>query len=93
VVGDLVYSAGGFRRITGPGRLTAERIERAAPRQALHAAELRFHHPVSGKRLVFASEWPGELGSALVEAAGRDAQVDPASALTYLGFFRFRTDD
>jgi len=93
VVGDPVYAAGGSRRITGPGRLSAERIERATPRQALHAAELRFRHPVSGERLVFASEWPAELGSALVEAAGTEAQVDPASALTYLGFFRFRTDD
>ena len=93
VIGDPVYGAGGSRRITGPGRLAAERIERAMPRQALHAAELRFHHPVSGERLVFASEWPVELGSALVEAGGNDAQVDPVSALTYLGFFRFRADD
>jgi len=92
VVGDPVYAAGGSRRITGPGRLAAERLERTTPRQALHAAELMFRHPLSGERLVFASEWPAELGSALEEAAGREAQVDPARALTYLDFFRFRSD-
>ena len=38
VVGDPVYGAGGSRRISGQARLTAEAVERAAPRQALHAA-------------------------------------------------------
>ena len=88
VVGDLSYAAGGSRRITGPGRVPAERMERATPRQALHAAELSFQHPISGERMAFASEWPAELRPALLLAAGPDSQVDPARPLTYLGFFK-----
>jgi 23S rRNA-/tRNA-specific pseudouridylate synthase len=55
VVGDPVYGAGGPRRMTGPGRVEAERLARATPRQALHAAELLFKHPITGKRLAFRS--------------------------------------
>ena len=92
VVGDPVYAAGGSRRITGPGRVPAERLERATPRQALHAAELIFRHPISGARMVFASEWPDDLGPALRLAAGAELQVDPAPRLTYFGFFGYRSD-
>lgn len=93
VVGDPVYAAGGSRRITGPGRLPAERLERATPRQALHAAELRFRHPVRDERMVFTSEWPLDLAPALLLASGTRSHVDPAPGLTYLGFFRYRADD
>jgi 23S rRNA pseudouridine1911/1915/1917 synthase len=93
VVGDPSYAAGGSRRITGPGRVPAERLERVTPRQALHAAELSFLHPASGARMAFASEWPTELRPALEQAAGPESQVDPARPLTYLGFFRYRSDD
>lgn len=92
VVGDPVYAAGGSRRITGPGRVPAERLERATPRQALHAAELRFRHPISGARMVLASEWPEDLRPALRLASGEELQVDPAPGLTYFGFFRYRSD-
>lgn len=92
VLGDPSYAAGGSRRITGPGRVLAEQLERATPRQALHAAELSFRHPLSGERMAFASEWPAELHRALTLAAGPESQVDPARALTYLGFFRYRSD-
>jgi len=92
VVGDPVYAGGGSRRITGPGRVPAERLERTTPRQALHAAELLFRHPVSGARMVFASEWPDDLGPALELAAGEAPQVDPAPRLTYFGFFRYQAD-
>jgi 23S rRNA pseudouridine1911/1915/1917 synthase len=92
VVGDPVYAGGGSRRITGPGRVPAERLERTTPRQALHAAELLFRHPVSGARMVFASEWPDDLRPALELAAGGALQVDPAPRLTYFGFFRYRAD-
>jgi len=37
-------------------------------RQFLHAHRLSFAHPVSGERLSFASELPGDLASALVAA-------------------------
>ncbi|HEX7025229.1 MAG TPA: RluA family pseudouridine synthase [Gemmatimonadales bacterium] len=93
VVGDPVYGGGGARRITGPGRQEAERLDRATPRQALHAAELLFRHPVSGKRLAFRSEWPGDLVPALQMAHGSEGQVAPPRGLTYFGFFKYGTDD
>jgi 23S rRNA pseudouridine1911/1915/1917 synthase len=93
VVGDPVYGGGGARRITGPGRLEALRLAGVTPRQALHAAELRFRHPETGQRLVFRSEWPADLGAALEAARGPDVQVAPAPGLTYFGFFKYGADD
>ncbi|HEY3011602.1 MAG TPA: RluA family pseudouridine synthase [Gemmatimonadales bacterium] len=86
IVGDPVYGGGGSRRISGAQRRTAELIERATPRQALHAAALAFRHPVSGAPLEFTSEWPGDLRPALVAAGGEElvARPDP---LSYLRFF------
>ncbi len=92
VVGDPVYGGGGSRRISGSGRLAAERLERATPRQALHAAELRFRHPITGVVLTFTAEWPDDLRPALAEALGTPAQVATVPGLTYLQFFRDRTD-
>jgi 23S rRNA pseudouridine1911/1915/1917 synthase len=86
VVGDPVYAGGGSRRITGPQRPLADRIERACPRQALHAAQLSFRHPVTGAPLSFRAEWPEDLGNALAVAAGQE-RVAPHSALSYLQFF------
>lgn len=83
VVGDPVYGAGGARRITGPGRLMAERLERVTPRQALHAAELAFRHPLTGQGLTFRSEWPPDLAPALQLIA---KHVAPAPGLAYFGF-------
>lgn len=86
VVGDPVYAGGGSRRITGPQRRQAEVLERATPRQALHAAVLAFRHPATGAPLEFRSEWPSDLRSALVAVGGEDlvARPDP---LSYLLFF------
>jgi 23S rRNA pseudouridine1911/1915/1917 synthase len=86
VVGDPVYGGGGSRRISGSQRRAADRIERATPRQALHAAALAFRHPVSGAPLEFASEWPLDLHPALIAAGGQElvARPDP---LGYLRFF------
>jgi len=92
VVGDPVYSGGGAKRMTGPGRLEAERLARATPRQALHAAELLLKHPISGKRLAFRSEWPRDLAAALETAPGPQSQVAPAPGLTYYGFFKYGSD-
>ena len=85
VVGDPVYHGGGSRRISGAARRDAELIERAAPRQALHAAELAFRHPSSGQPLRFRSEWPTDLRQVLEAAAG--SHVAGANPLAYLGFF------
>jgi 23S rRNA pseudouridine1911/1915/1917 synthase len=86
IVGDAVYTGGGSRRISGAGRRGAERVERSAPRQALHAAALAFRHPATGASLEFQSEWPPDLRPTLVAAGGEDlvARPDP---LRYLRFF------
>jgi len=92
VVGDPVYSGGGARRMTGPGRQAADRLERATPRQALHAAELVFKHPITGARMAFASEWPADLREALELAREAQGQVATAAGLTYFDFFRYRSE-
>ena len=86
VVGDPVYGGGGSRRISGPARRMAEAIERATPRQALHAAALAFRHPATGEPLEFRSEWPADLRAALLASGGQElvARDDP---LSYLVFF------
>ena len=86
VVGDPVYAGGGSRRISGPGRRAAEAIERAAPRQALHAAALAFRHPATGEPVEFRSEWPTDLRAALLASGGQDLVAGDAP-LSYLLFF------
>jgi 23S rRNA pseudouridine1911/1915/1917 synthase len=86
VVGDPVYGGGGSRRISGEARRAAEMLDRVTPRQALHAAALAFRHPVSGAPLEFHSEWPEDLGPALI-AAGGEELVARAEPLSYLRFF------
>ncbi|MGQ0703019.1 MAG: RluA family pseudouridine synthase [Gemmatimonadales bacterium] len=85
VVGDPVYGQGGARRVSGALRPAAERLEKATPRQALHAAWLEFAHPATGDLLAFRAEWPQDLAPALAQVL--PDSVDPATALTYLGFF------
>lgn len=86
VIGDAVYGGGGSRRISGGPRALAQRIERATPRQALHAAALAFRHPDSGEPLSFQSDWPPDLMPALKLAA--DAELIAQDApLRYLRFF------
>ncbi|QYK43234.1 MAG: RluA family pseudouridine synthase [Paracoccaceae bacterium] len=60
LVGDPVY--GGRRRL--PVRAVgaeAAALANGFPRQALHAAELGFDHPVTGKRLDFAAPLPADM--------------------------------
>ncbi len=87
VVGDPIYGGGGHRRVTGSQRQPALTVERAAPRQALHAACLRFAHPETGEPLQFRSEWPGDLRECLEAASGDPTLLAPNSTLEYLGFF------
>ncbi|UCF21642.1 MAG: RluA family pseudouridine synthase [Gemmatimonadota bacterium] len=58
VVGDRQYGAGWERGLEGkwPRELAAR-----VPRQFLHAAELHFHHPDSGRLLEFEVPLPGDL--------------------------------
>lgn len=70
VVGDPLYGAGGARGISGPTRRWAEQLERRTPRQFLHAAELAFHHPVSGELLHFHAPLPSDLARVAAWARG-----------------------
>lgn len=87
VVGDPVYGAGGARRVTGAWRREAERVERAAPRQALHAALLRLRHPLTGVPIEVRAEWPEDLAPALAAAAQDADLLARPNVLEYLGFF------
>ena len=73
-----------------PGRSergAAEALERATPRQALHAAALAFRHPISREPLEFRSEWPTDLRQALGALGGRELIAHP-DPLAYLVFFK-----
>jgi len=87
VVGDREYAFGGSRRVTPSERQPAERLEALAPRQLLHAAQLRLAHPLSGERLELRSEWPADLAAALAEAARDPSLLARRNPLQYLGFF------
>jgi 23S rRNA pseudouridine1911/1915/1917 synthase len=89
VVGDATYGGGGSRRVSGPARGAAGALERATPRQALHAARLEFAHPETRAWLEFRAEWPADLQAALAAAAAgeMDLLAHP-SPLDYLGFFK-----
>jgi 23S rRNA pseudouridine1911/1915/1917 synthase len=66
VLGDATY-ASGFKAKAGKLAEPARSALAALGRQALHAAELGFEHPMSGKRLRFTSPLPADL-EALVAA-------------------------
>ena len=86
IIGDPVYGLGGSRRIGGAGRPLADRIERATPRQALHAAALAFRHPATGELLEFQADWPPDLGPALGLLGDSDL-IAQSTPLRYLRFF------
>ena len=87
VVGDPTYGAGGPRRMTGNQRPAASRIDKLASRQALHAAQLAFMHPVTGEAMDLRSDWPDDLRALLAEVAPDDGLLDRPNLLEYLGFF------
>jgi 23S rRNA pseudouridine1911/1915/1917 synthase len=86
VVGDPVYGGGGARRVSGASRRVADAVERAVPRQALHASRLEFRHPRTRETVRVASDWPGDLRPALAAAAGESDLLDRGEVLAYLGF-------
>ena len=64
VVGDPVYGGAAERGISGPGRAWARAFAARVPRQFLHAAELRFRHPRTGRELHVTSPLPPDLAAA-----------------------------
>ena len=82
VVGDDTYGGGGGRRLLAlPPR-----------RHFLHAAWLRFRHPVSGRPIELRSPLPPDLVKSLRAAAASSVEDEDSFAdtdpLEYFGFFR-----
>jgi 23S rRNA pseudouridine1911/1915/1917 synthase len=64
LLGDPVYGVGfkaSARRLGLPAQAALQRLQR----QALHAAELGFEHPITGKRLEFTSALPPDMAELL----------------------------
>jgi 23S rRNA pseudouridine1911/1915/1917 synthase len=62
LLGDMTYGAGfkaSARKLGG----RAQAALAALGRQALHAAELAFEHPVTGKRLAFELPLPADMAA------------------------------
>ncbi len=79
VVGDDVYGGGGARRLA------------ALPpkRHFLHAAWLRFHHPLSGEQLDFRSPLPDDLHRSLAALGESSELYDDPDPLKTFGFYDF----
>jgi 23S rRNA pseudouridine1911/1915/1917 synthase len=78
LLGDMTYGAGfkaSARNLSAEGRAALE----ALGRQALHAGALAFVHPVTGKRLHFASPLPADMAH-LVAALGERGGGAPQDA-------------
>jgi 23S rRNA pseudouridine1911/1915/1917 synthase len=65
VVGDRTYAPPGVKGIAPADRLWARGLLERVPRQFLHAAELRFLHPRTGKELQFEAPLPPDLREAV----------------------------
>jgi 23S rRNA pseudouridine1911/1915/1917 synthase len=78
VVGDDVYGGGGGRKLVGlPPR-----------RHFLHAAWLRFRHPITGAAMELRSPLPADLRGSLATVAGDPTIADHPDPLDSLGFYR-----
>lgn len=66
VIGDTVY--GGTRRGSGPLKIPF-------PRQALHAARLKFQHPTADREVVFKSDFPTDMQGLLHFLERRDLAI------------------
>lgn len=82
VVADPVYGVGWERGLGGPDRSWVRDLSRRTPRQFLHAAELVFDHPVTGRRMRFRAPLPPDLEGAAEWArsvsGGGAETVDPS---------------
>lgn len=70
VVGDGVYGAGWGKGMSGPVRGWAKELARRATRQLLHASDLAFHHPLTGREMRFRAPAPTDMQSVLDWARG-----------------------
>ncbi|MBC7843476.1 MAG: RluA family pseudouridine synthase [Gemmatimonadaceae bacterium] len=83
VMGDDTYGGGGGRRVTGLG----------PGRHALHAASLRFAHPISSGWMAFRSPLPADLDVAVRAVAGAHQPPADANLLDLYGFYPDVADD
>ncbi len=67
VAGDPVYGGRRLRRAaaSAAARSTFDRLLRLLPRHALHASTLSLTHPVTGRRMTFATALPVDMRAAL----------------------------
>jgi 23S rRNA pseudouridine1911/1915/1917 synthase len=78
VVGDDTYGGGGGRRLAGlPGK-----------RHFLHAAWLRFRHPISGEVIDLRSPLPDDLRRSLAALSGMPELASHPDPLDELGFYQ-----
>lgn len=63
ILGDTLYGAA--RKLNSIKSVSAREVIGAIPRMALHAAELGFIHPTTGKDLFFSVHWPADISQAL----------------------------
>jgi 23S rRNA pseudouridine1911/1915/1917 synthase len=78
VVGDDTYGGGGGRRL----------MALPARRHFLHAAWLRFRHPVSGQAVDLRAALPEDLRRSLSAAASDPSLESHPDPLDYFGFYR-----
>ena len=80
VVGDDTYGGGGGRKL----------VALPARRHFLHAAWLRFQHPVTGKAMDLRAPLPPDLTQSLLAVAGEKSGIprDHSDLLDYFGFYR-----
>ena len=71
VLGDATY-ASGFKGKSAKLAQAARKALQALGRQALHAAELGFEHPVTAKKQHFSSAPPGDMADLLTALALQD---------------------
>ncbi len=83
VMGDDTYGGGGGRRVTGL----------PAGRHALHAAALRFLHPITGEWLALRSPLPADFDAAVRAVAGAHQPPADANLLEFYGFWTDEADD
>jgi 23S rRNA pseudouridine1911/1915/1917 synthase len=77
VVGDDTYGGGGGRRL----------VALPPKRHFLHAAWLRFKHPVTGQDIDLRSPLPEDLRTAMVKVAEGAIPADAPDPLDLLGFY------
>ncbi len=76
VVGDSLYGEGWERGMSGPNLGWARELARRSVRQLLHASDLAFQHPISGREMRFRVPPPPVMAGVLAWMRG-EGKTDP----------------